>query len=73
VTTKNDPATLLKYAMFQAKENNIDVFNSLDIMQNEEILQDLKFMPGDGYLHFYLYNWSLKQRVTPDKIAVVLF
>ena len=66
VTTKNDPSSLLKYALFQAKENNMDVFNSLDIMNNEEFLQELKFMPGDGYLHYYLYNWSLKQRLTPQ-------
>jgi len=54
----------MKYALFQSKENNFDVFNALDIMNNEEFLHELKFAPGDGYLHYYLYNWSLKTRLT---------
>ena len=64
VTTKNDPQTLMKYALFHAKENNLDVFNVLDIMENEDFMYELKFMPGDGYLHYYLYNWSLKTRLS---------
>ncbi|EKM82598.1 hypothetical protein AGABI1DRAFT_34763 [Agaricus bisporus var. burnettii JB137-S8] len=34
-----------------------DVFNALTLMDNANILQDLKFGPGDGFLNFYLYNW----------------
>ena len=60
VTTKNSSVNLMKYALYYAKESNFDVFNSLDIMNNEEFLHELKFAPGDGYLHYYLYNWSLK-------------
>ena len=71
--TINDPVSLLKYALFQAKENNMDLFNSLDIMNNETLLHELKFMPGDGYLHYYLYNWSIKERLNPKEIAVLMF
>ena len=72
MSTANKPTTLMKYALQQAKENNFDVFNALDIMRNQEFLDDLKFMPGDGYLHYYLYNWSLGQRLTPQDVGFVL-
>ena len=62
----------MKYALFQAKEQGFDVFNSLDIMNNEEFLHVLKFAPGDGYLHYYLYNWSTKTRLTSQEIGVIL-
>lgn len=72
MTTKNTPVTTMKYALFQAKENNFDVFNALDIMNNEEFLHELKFAPGDGYLHYYLYNWSLKTRLTQQEVGIIL-
>ena len=59
MTTKNHPGQLMKYALAQAAAHNLDVFNALDIMNNEDYLLDLKFMPGDGYLHYYLFNWNL--------------
>lgn len=72
MTTKNSPVTNMKYALHQAKENDFDVFNALDIMNNEEFLHELKFFPGDGYLHYYLYNWSLKTRLTQQQVGVIL-
>ena len=35
-----------------------DVFNALDIMDNKQVLEELKFGVGDGNLHYYLYNWK---------------
>ena len=34
------------------------MFNALDIMDNNKILEELKFGVGDGNLHYYLYNWK---------------
>ena len=34
-----------------------DVFNALDLMDNKEFLEKLKFGIGDGNLQYYLYNW----------------
>lgn len=34
-----------------------DVFNALDLMNNKEFLEKLKFGIGDGNLQYYLYNW----------------
>jgi Myristoyl-CoA:protein N-myristoyltransferase, C-terminal domain len=42
-------------------------------MNHQKVVKELKFMPGDGYLHYYLYNWQLKQRLTPQEVGVMLF
>ena len=55
----------MKFALHNAKENNFDVFNALDILDNSTYLTELKFSQGDGYLHYYLFNWNLNQRLTP--------
>ena len=38
-------------------QNDFDVFNALDLMDNAEFLEKLKFGIGDGNLQYYLYNW----------------
>ena len=48
-----------------------DVFNTLDYMENLEILKNLKYAIGDGLLHYSLYNWRIKS-LTPDNIAMTL-
>ncbi|ANZ76447.1 BA75_03477T0 [Komagataella pastoris] len=40
-----------------AKQLGIDVLNALTSQDNTLFLQDLKFGLGDGYLHFYLFNY----------------
>ena len=49
-----------------------DVFNALDIMENDpSLLKDLKFGPGDGHLQYYLYNWQCPE-VEPREVGLVL-
>ena len=48
-----------------------DVFNALDLMDNNTILEDLKFGVGDGNLHYYLFNWKCPP-LTPQQIGLVL-
>jgi glycylpeptide N-tetradecanoyltransferase len=33
------------------------VFNALSLLDNPLFLKEQKFEPGDGKLHYYLYNW----------------
>ena len=40
--------------------NKIDVFDAINIMENESILKELKFEEGTGMLHYYFYNWKTK-------------
>jgi glycylpeptide N-tetradecanoyltransferase len=62
----------MKLALLKAHEMNFDVFNCLDILDNSEFLHELKFGPGDGNLHYYLYNWNLGKRIEPGKVGVIL-
>jgi len=57
---------LMSDALVLAKQNNFDVFNCLDIMSNKDFLETLKFGPGDGNLHYYLYNWKASELKTSD-------
>lgn len=34
------------------------MFNMLNLMENEDIVRDLKFGAGDGNLQYYIYNWN---------------
>lgn len=42
-----------------AKKEGFDVFNALDIMHNKEFISELTFSPGDGFLHYYFYNYKM--------------
>lgn len=57
--------------MILAKQQSIDVFNCLDLMENKTIFQDLKFGIGDGNLQYYLYNWKCPE-IEPNETGLVL-
>lgn len=61
-----------KSAFFQ---NNYDVFNALDLMENKEFLEKLKFGIGDGNLQYYLYNWRCPSMPASKvrKTSVIIF
>lgn len=52
-------------------QEGIDVFNALDLMENSTVLTKLKFGPGDGLLHYYLFNWKCPQ-MDPSQVGLVL-
>lgn len=57
----NEPVTLIdlmRDALIMAKKMNYDVFNALDLMENKQFLEELKFGMGDGDLQYYLHNWD---------------
>ncbi len=49
---------LMHIALCLAQEMKFDVFNCLNIMENESFMKDLKFGVGDGTLQYHLYNWQ---------------
>ena len=69
----------MKYTLIFAKElvpdgTRFDVFNCLNIMQNREFLQELKFGVGDGVLNYYMYNYLMaaeKERFTVSKSNIL--
>lgn len=73
VNTTMTMTELYRVALIKAKELDYDVFNTLDIMNNSDVFEELLFSSGDGYLQYYVYNWKLKQSVLwPKEIGIVL-
>ncbi|KAK1443986.1 glycylpeptide N-tetradecanoyltransferase [Babesia gibsoni] len=62
---------LMNKALKYAHENGFEVFNALDMMNNQEIFKDLKFGDGDGCLHYYIYNWHTPS-LKPYEIGIVM-
>lgn len=62
---------LMGDCLVMAKKEGQDVFNALDVMENKEFLQGLKFGVGDGHLKFYIYNWTCP-RIESNDIGLVL-
>ncbi|KAI4376522.1 hypothetical protein MLD38_014273 [Melastoma candidum] len=72
VSTKTPLDQLMNDALIVAKQRDFDVFNALHIMHNKTFLNELKFLPGSGYLHYYLYNYRLQDRLLPSELGLVL-
>ncbi|CAM9208534.1 unnamed protein product [Chrysoparadoxa australica] len=56
---------LMRDALILARAGDMDVFNALDLMDNTDFLEGLKFGIGDGHLQYYMYNWrcpDMKQK-----------
>ena len=62
---------LMRDCLILAKNGGADVFNALNLMDNDEFLQELKFGLGDGNLQYYLYNWS-SPGMKSNEIGIVL-
>ncbi|UJR18703.1 hypothetical protein I4U23_005610 [Adineta vaga] len=62
---------LVNDCLVQAHNNGFDVFNALDIMDNKEFIEKLKFGGGDGNIQYYIYNWKCPL-IPAEKVALVL-
>lgn len=71
VSNKTGWIDLMNDALVAARDMGFDVFNALDLMENKEFLEPLKFGIGDGNLQYYLYNWRCPS-MPPNMIGLVL-
>ena len=71
VATTVDLKLLMKDCLTMSREEGCDVFNALNVMDNDEFLHDLRFGMGDGNLNYYLFNWKCAD-VNPEEIGLVL-
>ncbi len=62
---------LVKNALILAANEKFDVFNALNIMENEKVFTDLLFGQGDGSLRYYFYNYACPE-IKPNELGVVL-
>jgi len=63
---------LMSDALTLAKKQNFDVFNALNVMDNDNFLEKLKFGIGDGHLQYYVYNWKCSEMTSKDVGLVLL-
>lgn len=63
---------LMRDCLILAKNEGHDVFNALNLMDNSEFLDDLKFGMGDGNLQYYVYNWLCPTMAHGDVGLVLL-
>ncbi|XP_040885089.1 glycylpeptide N-tetradecanoyltransferase 1-like [Toxotes jaculatrix] len=69
--TATDLADLMEDTVVLAKSKGFDIFSALDVMDNKNFLEKLKFSVSDKILHYYLYNWMCP-KMSPDKVGLVL-
>ncbi|KAI0018547.1 peptide N-myristoyl transferase [Xylariomycetidae sp. FL0641] len=48
---------LVSDSLVYCKQYKFDVYNALSLMDNGLFLEEQKFGPGDGQLHYYLFNY----------------
>lgn len=63
---------LMTDVMIEARRKGYDVFNALDVLQNQQFLKELKFGEGDGFLRYYLFNWRVVEKLQPSDVGLVL-
>lgn len=71
VATSVDIVELMRDALILANKTGSDVFNALNLMENDSFLDELKFGKGDGNLQYYVYNWSCPS-MKPSEVGLVL-
>ena len=72
VATSMPFQTLMKDALILAKRLEYDVYNCLNLMDNtKDMMEELKFGPGDGKLRYYLYNYRMAP-LEPKEVGLVL-
>ena len=71
VATSMPLIDLMKDALILANQTGSDVFNALNLMENDSFLEELKFGKGDGNLQYYIYNWACAS-MGPSDVGIVL-
>lgn len=59
-------------AFLLAKNLGYDVFNTLDVGVDTKHLENMKFLKGNGYIHYYLLNWALSGGVDSKDVQLIL-
>ena len=71
VATSMSLKELTKNALILAKNHNFDVYNALNVLDNESVFNDLLFGKGDGSLKYYFYNYKTPT-IKPNELGIVL-
>tara|TARA_R110001592_G_scaffold266534_3_gene532256 strand:- start:438 stop:863 length:426 start_codon:yes stop_codon:yes gene_type:complete len=59
-------------AFLIARNLGFHIFNSADVGVCTETLEKEKFIKGDGFVYYYLWNWHLSDVLKPKEISVII-
>ena len=62
---------ITKCMICEALAQGFDMMNALDVFQNSQVLTESGFLPGDGRLHYYLFNWMM-QPISHEQVGFLL-
>ena len=62
---------LFRNLLVAVKDREFDVFNILDLMENQELIDTNMFLKGTGKLQYYMYNWKLLP-IKPNQLGKLL-
>lgn len=71
VSTKTPISQLMKDLLISARNAGFDVFNCMNVMDNDDFIAPLHFDMGNGNLHYYIYNETYSS-IDPNRIGLVL-
>jgi glycylpeptide N-tetradecanoyltransferase len=57
-------------AFLIAKNEGFDVFNTLDVAHDEELLKKHKFLKGTGYVNYHIFDWKLNCEINKADINI---
>jgi glycylpeptide N-tetradecanoyltransferase len=63
---------LINIGLNYAKETGVDVFNILKMFDLQSMITDCKFVEGNGFLNYYLYNYKCNS-MKEEEIAFPMF
>ncbi|XP_061564324.1 glycylpeptide N-tetradecanoyltransferase 1-like isoform X2 [Cololabis saira] len=69
--TATEMGELMEDTLILAKSKGFDIFSALDVMDNRNFLDRLKFTVSDRSVHYYLYNWMCPP-MSPDKVGLLI-
>jgi hypothetical protein len=67
----NNLHKMISLLLHKLKENKIDTFIALDIMENNDVLENLNFIHKQSNYNYYLYN--INSNINNYKMAKILF
>ena len=62
----------MRDALICARNVQMDVFNALNVMENDQFLKDLKFGIGDGHFQYYPLQLEVRRDAREDVGLVLL-
>jgi glycylpeptide N-tetradecanoyltransferase len=69
-STYETPYRLIKDTLIKANQDDIKLMAAFDVLENDDMMRDLHFEPGNRTMHYYLYNWNLPPLSQAGKIFI---